>query len=122
MLVHPISRFIIQRITIAFVDDTDFYINGRNYEIKMQLIIDLYTKLYEATGGKIQQMKIMFYCWKWIYENRNQKIIQLDANIEVYREKIKSIDVHISTRTLGVYLTPALSWKGQFEVIQKKMS
>ena len=34
------------------------------YEEKMQLIMDLYTKLYEATGGKIQQTKIMFYYWK----------------------------------------------------------
>ena len=54
----------------------------------------------------------MFYCWKWIYENGNQAIIQLDANIKVHREKIKSIDVNKSTRTLDVHLTPALSWKG----------
>ena len=71
ILLHPISNVIIQQIAIAFVDDTDFYTNGRNYKIKMQLIMDLYTKLYEATGGKIQQMKIMFYCWKWIYKNGN---------------------------------------------------
>ena len=35
LLVHPISRLIIQQITIAFVDDTDFYTNGPNFEIKM---------------------------------------------------------------------------------------
>ena len=67
-LKNPISKEIIQRIAIAFVDDTDFYTNGLNYEIKMQLIMDIYTKLYEVTGGKIQQNKIMFYYWKWIYE------------------------------------------------------
>ena len=35
MLVHPISKVIIQQITIAFVDDTNFYTNGWNFEIKM---------------------------------------------------------------------------------------
>ena len=84
--------------------------------------MNLYTKLYKVTGGKIQETKMMFYFWKWIYENSNQKIVQLDANIEVHGEKIKSIDVNTSTRTLGVHLTPALSWKGQFKVMRKKMA
>jgi len=86
----------------------------------MQLIMDLYTKLYEATGGKIQQTKIMFYCWKWIYENGKQKIIQLQANLLVHDEIIQSIDVTKATRTLGVHLTPSLNWKDQFEVMKKK--
>ena len=64
MIRNPVSKRIIQRIAIAFVDDTDFYTNGQDYEEKMQLIMDLYTKLYEATGGKIQQDKINFYCWQ----------------------------------------------------------
>ena len=54
MLKHPITKEIIQRIAIAFVDDMDFYTNGPNYELKMQMIIDLYTKLYKVTKGKIQ--------------------------------------------------------------------
>jgi len=71
--------------------------------------MDIYTKLYEAIGGKIQQTKIIFYCWKWIYENGLQRIIQLDAKIIVNDEEIKSIDVNRSTRTLGVHLTPSLN-------------
>ena len=104
------------------MDDTDFYTNGRNYEMKMQLIMDLYTKLYEATDGKIQQTKIMFYCWQWFYENGDQKIMQLEAKIEVHGEQIQLIDVKQSTRTLGVHLTPALNWTGQFEVMRKKLN
>jgi len=84
--------------------------------------MDLYTKLYEATGGKIQQSKIMFYCWQLIYEHGIQKIIQLEATILVHNEIIKSIDVNTSTRALGIHLIPALSWKGQFEVMHKKMT
>ena len=33
-----------------FVDDTNFYTNRPNYKETIQLIIDLYTKLYEAIG------------------------------------------------------------------------
>jgi len=64
MLKDPISKEIIQRIAIAFVDDTDFYMNGPNYEQKMQLIMDMYTQLYEATGGKISLNKIVCFTWK----------------------------------------------------------
>ena len=94
------------------MDDTDFYMNGPNYEEKMQLIMDLYTKLYEAIEEKIQQMKIMFYCWKWIYIKGYQKIIQLEARITVHNELITSINITNSIRTLGVYLIPSLNWKG----------
>ena len=108
----PISKEVFQRIAIAFVDDTDFYTNGIDFELKMQLIIEIYTRLYEATGGKIQQEKIMFYCWKWIYVNGKQQIVQLEATIEVHEEVINIIDVHQSTRMLGVFMNPALTWKG----------
>ena len=68
----------------------------------------LYTRLYGATGG-IQQEKIMFYCWKWICVNSEQKIVQLEATIKVYKENIKIIDVHQTVRTLGVFINPALT-------------
>ena len=121
MLRHPISSVIIQRIAIAFVDDTNFYTNGPNYEEKMQLIMNLYTKLYEVIGGKIQQKKIIFYYQKWIYIKGYQQIIQLEASIIVHNELITSIDITNRTRTLGVYLIPLLNWKGQFKVMRKKM-
>jgi len=53
-----------QRVAIAFVDDTDFYVNGIDYESKMQAIMEIYTTLYEATGGQIQETKVIFYCWE----------------------------------------------------------
>ena len=39
----------------------------------------------------------------------------------VHREKISSVEPSISTRTLGVYINPLLCWKGQFEVMRKKL-
>lgn len=45
----------------------------------------------------------------------------MEATIEVHGQVIASLDITQSTRTLGVHLNPALSWKGQFEVMRKKM-
>ena len=57
----PIINKSIQRAAIAFVDDTNFYINGRNYRNKIQRMLDIYIALYEATGGAIQQDKSYMY-------------------------------------------------------------
>ena len=47
------SQKSLQRVAIAFVDDTNFYTNGPDFKQKMQEIINIYIKLYEATGEKI---------------------------------------------------------------------
>ena len=112
---------IIQRVAIAFVDDTDFYTNGRGVDTKMQKIMNIYTSLYEATGGKIQQVKILFYCWKWKYVQGHQIIERVDTKIFVHGQEIKQLEINESTRTLGVHLSPSLCWKGQFEVMRKKL-
>ena len=52
------------RTEIAFVDDTDMYLNGELSVENIQMIMDIYTRLYEATGGKLQEEKIMFYSWQ----------------------------------------------------------
>ena len=43
----------IQRVTIAFVDDTDFYTNSESYQRNIQKIMGTYILIYKATGGKI---------------------------------------------------------------------
>ena len=43
----------IHRIQIVFIDDKDIFSNGEDCEMNIQQIIDIYTKLYEATGVKI---------------------------------------------------------------------
>ena len=98
-----------QRVVIAFVDDADFCLNGELCEHCMSKIMESCTKLCKATRGKIQLNKIVFYCWRWAYQNREQTIEQLEATVIVYGEKIKSIPVMSSIRTLGVCLNPALN-------------
>ena len=70
------------------------------FYVKMQEVMNLYTGLYEATGGKIQQTKIMFYCWRWVYENGEKEIDELSATLVVHEDKIQQIEIHKSTRTL----------------------
>ena len=70
----PLLKQILHRLAMAFVDDTDFYSSREHFREIMQVIIDLYTRLYEAMGRKIQQQKIMYYCWKWVYECGIKKI------------------------------------------------
>ena len=105
----PLSfkRFV--RCAIAFVDDTDFYTNGSEFMCKMQEIMNLYTKLYEATGGKIQQAKIFFYCWRWVYKNGRKVIEEIRAELVVHSEHIQQMKITESTRTLGVHMTPSLN-------------
>ena len=54
----------IQRAAITFVDDTNFYINGKQYAVKIQAMINRYTSLYQATGGVIQYEKSYSYGWQ----------------------------------------------------------
>ena len=96
------------RYAIAFVDDTDFYTNDRNFNEKMQLIMDMYTRLYEATGGKIQENKILYYCWKWCYENGIRVLKPVEAALYVHGKQIESVDPTKSTRTLGMHINRSL--------------
>ena len=41
-LVLPLSLKRIRRTVIAYVDDADFFLNGKTYVDKIQAIIDLY--------------------------------------------------------------------------------
>ena len=83
--------------------------------------MDMYTRLYEATGGKIQESKILYYYWKWCYESGVRVIRPVEVILFVYGEKIESISPTESTRTLGVHINPLLSWNGQFEIMHKKL-
>ena len=53
-----------QRLVVAYIDDTSFYTGRDNYEIKIQNIIDIYTALYKATGGLIEYEKSHCYALK----------------------------------------------------------
>ena len=70
--------------------------------------MNIYTILYEATGGKIQEIKVMFYCWQWDYRNDSQIIKPQKAKLTVHRKNIESINIHQATRILGIHICPLL--------------
>ena len=43
------------------MDDTDFRIEGENYQNKMQTILDTYTKLFQATRGAVNLQKTNYF-------------------------------------------------------------
>ena len=61
IIVVPRSKIKIRRIAVAFVDDMSIYSNRINAQSNMQIILDIYRKLYEAIGGSIQSEKSFYY-------------------------------------------------------------
>ena len=45
----------------------------------------------------------------------------MSAHLEVHNKIFEMENIHQSIRTLGVHITPTLEWKGQFEVMRKKL-
>ena len=85
----------------------------------MQKIIDIHASLYEATGGKTQKMKIVFYFQQWVHKKEEQTTKQLEVITSVYNERIAQLNAVENTRTLGAHLNPALEQKGQFSAMRK---
>ena len=50
-----------QQLVIAFIDNIDFAIDGKNCTEKMQKILNRYTALYKAMGEYIQYKKAVYY-------------------------------------------------------------
>ena len=61
--IAPIIEKEVQRAAIAFIDNASFCTNGENIEEKMQEIMKVHTRLYEAIGSKVEQSKSHCYTW-----------------------------------------------------------
>jgi len=58
----PGSTIKANQTSIAFVDNTNHYSNGENYQLNMKTIIEKYQALYKATGSQISVEKSYLYC------------------------------------------------------------
>ena len=55
VIIRPsISNISIRQLAIVFMDNTSFYTNRVDFQGNIQNIIKRYTRLYKATGGKVQ--------------------------------------------------------------------
>ena len=52
-LILLLSSKKVWRTQIAYIDDADFFSNRKDCIKQIQIIIDMYVKLYEATGVKV---------------------------------------------------------------------
>ena len=83
------NKNVVQRVVIAFVDDSDFCTKGNECEKKMQEIVEYYTSMCEATGGKVQQEKVMMFNWTW----KKNTIVEVVINVTINGEKVQCINV-----------------------------
>ena len=56
-----ITKQLIQRLEIVFVDDTSFYLSRDNIKNKIEIIINKYTTLHKAIGRLIKKDKNYYY-------------------------------------------------------------
>ena len=61
IIIGLISRKGIQRVALAFVDNTNLYTNRIKCQERIQKAAEIYTKLFKATGGLISREKK--YCY-----------------------------------------------------------
>ena len=59
----------------------------------------------------IDKEKIVFYSWIWELVDGVRVIKDMKVQIKVHDSEILQISVAQSSRTLGVHVTLALSWK-----------
>ena len=78
-IVLPISLKKVRQTQIACVDDKDLFLIGEQCTKKMQETIKSCVKLYEATGAKTQEEKVMFYFWKCAIINGERAIEYIDT-------------------------------------------
>ena len=102
---------------LAYVDDMDFCKKGTDDGSKMQEIVDYYSSMHEVTGGKVQKEKFMIFSWKW----KSNKIVEVAINVIINGDVIKSINMKHIIKALGVYASPFLSWKDEFEHVKLKI-
>jgi len=106
---------------VAFVDDTDLLVEGDNVEMMMNEMLGTYERLYAATGGVIEFEKSKYYAWQWKWSQGLKKIKNLNVTIELNTHEINSVKCEESQKTLGVYMTPSMSWSTQFIQMVEKM-
>ena len=89
MIRASISRKIVQQATLAFVNDTNLYSNKLRCNEMIQQSVNVYTRLFEVTGGAIQQGKSYCYGWKWEEINGIEQIVDFKIEVKIHSKRLK---------------------------------
>ena len=60
ILVSNLSRKLVQKAVVAYVNNNDLIINGEEAESDMSKIIKIYDNVHIASGGNIQEEKVNY--------------------------------------------------------------
>ena len=99
-----ISKVAEYKIAVTFVDDMDFILEEEDSQQKIQIILDKYTRLFQATGGVVEPQKINYFCQKWIRRNRQLTIYNINTTLEINEEIINQKNVNDAIRIYGVHV------------------
>ena len=90
-------------IIIVLVDDTDFQTNELNTKEKMNLILEIRTKLYKVIREKEQKEKIGVFTV--VLENRRKEIKEIEIIIIMNNILIQQCNMNESAYVLYYYYT-----------------
>ena len=96
--------------------------DGNDADIKIHKILEIYTKLYQATGGVVEFEKTSYFCWRQKRQNGKFSIQNKIIKIEVNNQIIQQLNIKEATRTLGIYMIPLNTWIKQILIMKEKMS
>ena len=74
----------------------------------MKQIMEMYKRLCDDTGGKLQMEKIHCNCWRWACENGRKRIENVQIDLNECNDETKQLDINESMKTLGVKICPSL--------------
>jgi hypothetical protein len=66
--------------------------SGMGYELKIQKILDIYSRLYMATRRYIKHEKITYFYWQWQYFGLRKKIVNKELKLKINGEQVKALD------------------------------
>ena len=121
LCINKISKEIIQCAAIAFADDTDFMTDGEEAQSQMQEMLNTCNRLHGATGGQIEETKTTYHSWQWRWKQGQKTIKNVEKELEINNIKLTQTNVQESVKTLGVHMSPTLSWIKQYEMMKEKM-
>ena len=104
------SRTEEQQVSVAFVDNTDFFSVGEEVMENMVQILKTYIELFQATGRRRKYEKTACFSWKWEWKKGKKGIIHKLVQIEIERTILKMEYYKGSIRTLGIHMNQERNW------------
>ena len=74
------------------------------------MILDIYTKLFQAARGVVNPQKINYFAQQWIRRNGKLKIHNVAIDLSVNDTKLNQLNCNQAIRMLDMYISPIIIW------------